>query len=429
MNAITPTQPKPEIVKFREQLETRAAELKMALPAHISPDKFQRTVVTAVQQNPDLLGADRQSLVLACMKAAQDGLLPDGREAALVIFNENKKVDGAWVQRQLCQYLPMVYGLRKKIFQARDADGKPIVSALEVAVVYRAEVEAGHFIYRTDTDPPLRHKPMLELTAEQTEDGEIVAAYSIATMADGTKSYELMRRFEIDRVRDTSKTGATKDRYGKPRTPKGPWVEWFAEMAKKTVLRRHSKTLPMSGDIIIEIQDEEGELEAGVSATALLARQPGGQPEAIEDHTDDTPHDLETGEIIEGTATAEPEPEVETPADDAGEPAQVEADTNVNDQAEPEPTLEEDYGTAPVGQQTLLDEVTANPQQPGDDPAAAKANEIIGELTAASSIAEITAVWGRNAGHLQAMEGTALHAQLVQTKELRLAEIKAAPVA
>ena len=72
---------------LRTQLEQRAAEFAMVLPSHISPDKFQRTVLTAVQGNPDLIKADRRSLLTACMKAAQDALLPDGREAAIVTFN------------------------------------------------------------------------------------------------------------------------------------------------------------------------------------------------------------------------------------------------------------------------------------------------------------------------------------------------------
>jgi recombination protein RecT len=50
-------------------------------------------------------------------------------------------MDGNWVSKKLVQYMPMVYGLRKKILQARDANGKPIVSALQVGVVYKAEVE------------------------------------------------------------------------------------------------------------------------------------------------------------------------------------------------------------------------------------------------------------------------------------------------
>lgn len=100
---------------FKAQLESRARDIQSALPAHIGPEKFQRTVMTAVAQNPDLLRADRQSLILACYKAAQDALLPDGREAALVTFNTRQKVDGQWQTVKQVQYMPMVYGLRKKI--------------------------------------------------------------------------------------------------------------------------------------------------------------------------------------------------------------------------------------------------------------------------------------------------------------------------
>jgi recombination protein RecT len=287
-NEVATTQARPEIVKFREQLEQRAGEIKMALPQHITPEKFQRTIITACQSDPDLLKADRQSLVLACMKAAQDGLLPDKREAAIVVFKENKKTESGWQTRLMCVYLPMVYGLRKKILQSGE------VSALEVNVVYAAEVEAGKFIYEVGLEPPLRHRPMLELSLEQTTDDQIVAAYSIATMKDGTRSFELMRRFEIDRVRETSKTGATRDRQGKPRQPSGPWVDWFPEMAKKTVMRRHAKTLPQSGDIIVDVEGQEQEV--GRSTAALLGSTDADAPQIEHDPVTGEIHDDEGGE-------------------------------------------------------------------------------------------------------------------------------------
>ena len=299
--ATTDARPGNELVKFREQLEQRAGELKMVLPSHISPEKFQRTILTAAQQNPQLLTVDRRSLVLACMKAAQDGLLPDGREAAIIPFKENKKIDGEWQTRWVAVYMPMVYGLRKKILQSGE------VVALEVGVVYRKEVETNHFYYEVGRAPPLGHRPSLDLTLEDAGDENIVGAYSIATMKDGTKSYEFMRRFEIDKVRECSQTGATKDRFGKDRKPSGPWVEWFPEQAKKTAIRRHSKTLPQSGDVIIDVEGRE--LEANISTTALLDTHAGGEFERddernglIEDQNDLPAHDRETGELIEDDA-------------------------------------------------------------------------------------------------------------------------------
>ena len=285
-----------EYGRLRNQLETRVEDFKMALPAHISPEKFQRTVLTAAQSNPDLLKADRASLITSCMKAAQDGLLPDGREAAIVTFNTRKKdAQGQWNTVTLAQYMPMVFGLRKKILQSGE------ISAIETNVVYRREVEEGYFVFEAGTEAMLRHKPMLDLEDADLADEHIVAAYSVAVMKDGTKSFEVMRRAEINKVRQTSQTGALgkTDRQGKPIPPKGPWVDWFAEMARKTVMRRHSKTLPMSGDLIdVEATDEA--LYAR-SATGLLAavdaEPPIPLPPTREEVAAATGADPETGEL------------------------------------------------------------------------------------------------------------------------------------
>jgi recombination protein RecT len=160
----------------------------------------------------------------------------------------------------------MVYGLRKKILQSG------AVTDITAKAVYRCEVEAGAFIYEEGTEAMLRHRPMLEMTEEQAKDENIVAFYSMATYKDGTKSYEVMRRFEVDKVRESSQTGATKDKKGNPRRPSGPWVDWYPEQGKKTVMRRHSKTLPMSGDLIdVEARDLD---MAARSTAAMLAVEP-----------------------------------------------------------------------------------------------------------------------------------------------------------
>src|SRR5580765_2547904 len=74
---------------LRGQLERRSDELKRALPQHMPPERFIRVVLTAVQINADLLTVNRQSLWNSCLRAAQDGLLPDGREGAIVPFRDN----------------------------------------------------------------------------------------------------------------------------------------------------------------------------------------------------------------------------------------------------------------------------------------------------------------------------------------------------
>ena len=303
----------PPLVKLGSQLDQRVDEFRKALPSHISPEKLQRTIMTAAQNNPELLTADRQSLITSCMKAAQDGLLPDGREAALVIFNTSEKdAQGNWQKRKLCQYMPMVYGLRKKITQSGE------VVSLQTGLVYRAEMEAGAFIYEVGMEPPIRHRPMLDLPDEELTDDKIVAVYSIAKMKDGTVSAEVMRRGEINKVREASNTGATRDKRGNARTPKGPWVDWFGEMARKTVMRRHSKTLPMSGDIFVDVEGHEQ--EAAQSASRLLDAVEPDAPVALPDkrtlteELDDSipAFDTETGEIARDPATGMSEVDEET---------------------------------------------------------------------------------------------------------------------
>lgn len=293
MNAIANVgQFKQALTTFEGQISSVATQLSQSLPSHISIDKFQRTLMAAVKADPELLRADRASLINACEKAALDGLLPDKREAALVIFKRNyKDAQGQWQQALEVVYMPMVYGLRKKILQSGE------ITDITAKIVYRREAEEGFFVYEEGTESMLRHKPMLDLAPEDATDDCVVAAYSMATYKDGTKSYEVMRRFEIDKVRECSQTGAMRDRKGHPRKPSGPWVEWYPEQAKKTVMRRHSKTLPMSGDLMIDVEARELDISAR-STQRLLSVEPddpvrlpnrdeldGGEGEAINQKT------------------------------------------------------------------------------------------------------------------------------------------------
>ncbi len=223
MNEVVPLKQESPLVKLHEQLEQRTAQFQAALPAHIPAERFKRVLMTAIQQNPKLATADRPTLFMSAMKAAHDGLLPDGREGALVIYNTKIKINGVdkWVDA--VQWMPMIGGLRKKVRNSKE------IATWDAKVVY----EKDEFIYEDGLDLILKHKPYLDGPA-----GEVRAAYSVAKLKSGEVSVDVMARWQIDRIRNLSKS---KD--------KGPWVDHYAEMAKKTVARRHSKVLPMSTDL------------------------------------------------------------------------------------------------------------------------------------------------------------------------------------
>ena len=64
--------------------QVHAIEIADVLPEHITEEKFRRVAMTAINLTPALYKCDRKSLLGALLNAATDGLLPDGREAALV---------------------------------------------------------------------------------------------------------------------------------------------------------------------------------------------------------------------------------------------------------------------------------------------------------------------------------------------------------
>jgi recombination protein RecT len=316
MNDMTIAKQDSPLVKLNKQLEERSAQFQAALPAHIPVERFKRVVLTAIQQNPKLATADRPTLFTSAMKAAQDGLLPDGRESALVIYNTKIKIGGADKWIDAVQYIPMIAGLRKKVRNSKE------IATWDAKVVF----EKDEFLYEDGLELILKHKPFLD-----GDPGPVRAAYSVAKLKTGEVTVDVMPKWQIDRIRSFSKS---KDR--------GPWVDHYVEMAKKTVARRHSKVLPMSTDLddLIRRDDELYDM-AGASDKAAPIRRPqlsdfseietssptdtktgpGAKPAEVE-----AAHDQETGEVIE-EITFEPSPadayELGKAARDAKKPRRV----------------------------------------------------------------------------------------------------------
>jgi len=208
----------PAVQEVRGAIEKMAPQFKAALPAHVSVDKFVRVTLTAVQTNPQLLEADRRTLFAAATKAAQMGLLPDGREGAIVTFKNQ------------AQWMPMVAGIMKLVRNSGE------ISTWSVQAVY----ENDNFDFCLGDEEHITHKPAL------ANRGKLIAVYSIVTMKDGEKSREVMSVEDVNQIRARSRSGQS-----------GPWVSDFAEMAKKTVVRRHSKRLPLSTDIDGMIKEDD----------------------------------------------------------------------------------------------------------------------------------------------------------------------------
>lgn len=262
-----------------QELGARRDQFAAALPAHIPAERFSRVVLTAIQNNPDLMRADRPSLWNACMRAAQDGLLPDQRDGALVIYST--KVGTEWIKK--VQWMPMVAGIRKKVRNSGE------IATWDVDIVH----EKDEFEYELGDDPFIKHRPYWK-----GDPGPMIAVYSVAVLKTGEKSREVMSKAEVDRVRDTFAKKDSKGEFS------AAWRNSYEEMAKKTIARRHAKMLPMSTDLddLVRRDDELYDLK-GASDKEKPQRPLRERLEAAANF------DPDTGEIKEHHAT---HPEMDT---------------------------------------------------------------------------------------------------------------------
>lgn len=200
---------------FQNSLAKEATKFKSVLPNHISPERFMRTIMTAVQSNPAILKNDYNSLVDSAIRCAKDGLLPDGREAAFVPFAGK------------VQYIPMYNGILKRIRNSG------LICTIEANIIY----ENDYFKWVQGSDPKLEHIPLFPGNR-----GEMIGVYAIA-FYKGTneKQFAVFDKNYIDEVMETKKNS-------KGDLP-DVWVKHYNAMAQKTALRRLSKFLPMDAEI------------------------------------------------------------------------------------------------------------------------------------------------------------------------------------
>jgi recombination protein RecT len=216
------------VATFETQLMEQKDKWVPTLPPNIDPTRFKSTVMTAVIKNPDLLQADRASLLMACMQAANAGILPDGREGAIVIFKDWK------TKKRMAQFMPMVTGIVRRLRELGD------LTSISAYCVYEGDT----FEVMLGDDPKIIHKP--DPTGSRDGDA-IVAAYAIFKNGNEVIHREIMTREEIDQTRGVSRA---KDG--------DAWKKWLGEMARKTVIRRGSKSVPLSaaGAAIVEHDDQ-----------------------------------------------------------------------------------------------------------------------------------------------------------------------------
>ena len=241
--------------------EKMQKQFALALPRHMTPERFSRIAITALTKAPKLQEATQESLFQCLLDLSAMGLEPDGRNAHLIPFRDNRR--GVTTCTLIVDY--------KGLVDVAMRTGN--VRSIHADTVH----ENDHFTFRNgvaDHEPAPLGQPR----------GEVLGAYCRIEMKDGSLKCERMDLRELEAVRARSKSKSS-----------GPWVTDTNEMFKKTVFKRATKWIRLSPEIneVITRSDEREFREVNKAPQASLPTK-GGQPTIEPDEIEIEPEPEET---------------------------------------------------------------------------------------------------------------------------------------
>lgn len=225
--------------------ESFRKSLKDVIPKHLTPDRIVKMALVAASRQPKLFECTPQSFLQSVMKSAELGLDCVGTlgQGYLVPYY-NKHIKALE-----CQFIAGYQGL---INLARRSGH---IKRIESRVVYENDM----FDVEYGLNQKLTHRPYLG-----DNRGKIICVYAVAELKDGSSQLEVMAIDQIEAIRERSKA---KD--------SGPWVTDFAEMARKTVVRRIAKYLPLSPELAKAIETDDQQFDFGAHGEMAQNLQAG----------------------------------------------------------------------------------------------------------------------------------------------------------
>lgn len=219
MGQIVTTQDKSKA--FKNLLEKYKPQMALALPKHVSIERFQRMALNAAVNVPEILDCTPLSQIGALMQAATLGLEPGvAGECWILPFKDNKS--GTTV----ATFIPGYRGLIQLCWRSNE------IANIGAEVVY-----ARDYLERQKFPPKLIHKEH-----EEADRGALIGAYAYAKVKGGTDyQWVYLPAHEILAVKKRSRGAQSKY---------SPWnTEDEPAMWAKTALRRLCKFLPMSVEV------------------------------------------------------------------------------------------------------------------------------------------------------------------------------------
>jgi len=261
-------------------------QLGKALPSFLKADKFTRMCRTELKQNLNLQQCDPLSVTGALIQSAELGLVPASTLGQVYLIPRFNRKKG----KTQCQ---MMVGYRGMLELARRSGQ---VKTIHAFMVYANDT----FKIKYGFSPRIDHIPSTE------NRGDFKCVYAVATLKSGEKQFEMMTKQEVLQIKTQAKKSDN--------DLQTIWEDHFNEMARKTVIRRLFKYLPVSLEMNQAVgldeqweraeQDNDGVIETSQSnIVSFPLQQNHPAPESPKEIVYKTP------EWIEGVLPATPRTE------------------------------------------------------------------------------------------------------------------------
>lgn len=272
--------PKDRLNNLRGLFERARPSISAVLPRHLDAEKILKITLSAASRTPDLLKCTPESILLSVMQSAALGLEPNTPlgHAYLIPFKNGERYE--------CQFIPGYKGLIKLAIQSGD------VTSVRTRVVHAGDI----FEVIQGTTESLVHRPVIGRDDTSATAPTMTAVYGVAEMKSGPPVFEVMTKLQIDAIRSRSRAKNS-----------GPWVTDYEEMARKSVVRRLSKYLPLSPELAAALH-AQAVAEAGDAPEAGDFAELAASLGAKELTNGDTLRDKVTAkaaEVAEGSAEAQ----------------------------------------------------------------------------------------------------------------------------
>lgn len=214
-------------MSIADLIKAMKPEIEKALPEVITPERFTRMALSALNTTPKLAECTQMSFLSALMNAAQLGLEPNTPlgEAYLIPYYEK----GVCV----CQFQIGYKGLINLGYR------NPQMQIISAQAVY----EHDKFEYEFGLNPKLVHRPALR------DRGEVTLFYGLFKLTNGGFGFEVMSKDDMDEyAKEYSKSFDSSF---------SPWKNNYIGMAKKTVIKQALKYAPLRTDFRKALSTDE----------------------------------------------------------------------------------------------------------------------------------------------------------------------------